>query len=63
MVPASSSFTKERERPERAENTRMIHRSTAYKKGCSASPIRKAPIEKLTAIRVVTANINMALAA
>jgi hypothetical protein len=41
----------------------MIQRSTAYRKGCSASPIRKEPIEKLTAIRVVTANIKMAFTA
>jgi hypothetical protein len=63
MVPASSSLTKERERPERAEKTRMIHSSTAYRKGFSASPIRKEPMEKLTATRVVTANIKMELTA
>jgi hypothetical protein len=56
-------LTKERERPDKAEKTRIIQSNTAYRKGCSASPIRKEPIEKLTAIKVVTANINMALTA
>ncbi len=63
IVPASSSLTKERDRPERAEKTRMIHKSTAYKNGFSASAILNEPIEKLTATSVVTANIRIALTA
>jgi hypothetical protein len=62
-VPASSSFTNERERPDKAEKVRMIHNNTEYKKGLSASSMRKDPMEKLTATRVVMANIRMAFRA
>jgi hypothetical protein len=59
-VPASSSLTKDRERPDNAEKVRIIHNNTEYKKGRSASSIRKDPMEKLTAMSVVTANIRIA---
>jgi hypothetical protein len=41
----------------------MIHKSTEYKNGLSAYSMRKDPMEKLTAMRVVTANIRMAFRA
>ena len=63
MVPASSSLTKDRESPDSAENTRMIHNRTPFRNGFSMSPIRKDPMEKLTAMSVVTANMRMALTA
>ena len=63
MVPASSSLTKERARPDKAEKVRIIHNNTEYRNGLSASSIRKDPMEKLTAISVVTANIRMAFKA
>jgi hypothetical protein len=62
-VPASSSLTKERARPDKAEKVRIIHSNTEYKNGLSPSSIRKDPIEKLTAMSVVTANIRIAFRA
>jgi len=63
MVPASSSLTKERASPDKAEKVKIIHNRTENKKGLSASSMRKDPMEKLTAMRVVTANIRMAFRA